>query len=124
MIRYVSAIILICAFAVQSFNGVFIVLSYYANTAAYSKDCVNKFMPQLHCQGKCVMMKKMIEAEKKDQQSPVPKLEIKNDVFTADNLIASFTAFPIIGKINFSPKQSSKSSTGYLRRIFHPPSVC
>ena len=124
MIRCVSAIILLCAFAVQSFNGVFIVLSYYANTAAYSKDCVNKFMPQLHCQGKCVMMKKMIEAEKKDQQAPVPKLEIKNDVFTADNLTACFTHFSLTRKINFSHTQSSKSSTGFLQRIFHPPSGC
>ena len=123
MIRCVSAIILLCAFAVQSFNGVFIVLSYYANTAAYSKDCVNKFMPQLHCQGKCVMMKKMIEAEKKDQQSPAPKLEIKNDVFTSENINTLFVSSPLTNKEKVFTVTANKSLNGFLQSIFHPPAA-
>ena len=124
MIRYLSAILLLCAFAIQTFNGVIILVSYYANTASFSKDCVNRFRPQLHCKGKCVMMKKMIEAEKKEQQSSQPNLEIKNDVFTSDNLSSVFSEMPTAeNEIHFI-FTSSKSSTGFLQSIFHPPAVC
>lgn len=124
MIRYISAILLLCAFAIQTFNGVFIVVSYYANTGSYSKYCVNRFRPQLHCDGKCVMMKKMIEAEKKDQQSSQPKLEVKNDVFTSDNISPLNISFPSEEKENFFTRLSGKSSTGFLANIFHPPAGC
>jgi len=124
MIRYISAILLLCAFAIQSFNGVFIVLNYYANTASYSKDCVNRFRPQLHCEGKCVMMKKMIEAEKKDQQSSQPKLEIKNDVFISGNVTSLFIGLSIYAKKNLFGKLAGESSLGFLQSIFHPPAFC
>jgi hypothetical protein len=124
MIRYISAILLLCAFAVQSFNGVFILISYYANTASYSKDCVNKFRPQMHCEGKCVMMKKMIDAEKKDQQSSLPKIEIKNDVFTSDDVTSVTLVMPLAENENHFIAISGKSATGYLQSIFHPPGAC
>ena len=124
MIRYISAILLLCAFAIQTFNGVFILISYYANTEAYTKYCVNRFRPQLHCEGKCVMMKKMIEAEKKDQQSSQPKLEVKNDVFTSDNISSLNVPFYTEGDEVFLTRLPGKSSTGFPESIFHPPAVC
>jgi hypothetical protein len=124
MIRYISAILLLCAFAIQSFNGVFVVVSYYANKSSYSKDCVNKFRPQLHCEGKCVMMKKMIEAEKKDQQAPEPKMQIKNDVFTSDNITSVFVEPGVSANENLFSILPDKSSSGFLQSIFHPPAVC
>ena len=124
MVRYVSAIILLCAFALQSFNGALILVSYYSNTAAYSKDCVNKFRPQLHCEGKCVMMKKIIEAEKKDQQTPVPNLEIKNDVFTAGNLFIPIARLSLTRKTNYTLSLPGEALTGFLQGIFHPPANC
>jgi hypothetical protein len=123
MIRYVSAILLLFAFALQSFNGLFIVISYYANTSAYSKDCVNRFRPQMHCEGKCIMMKKMMEAEKKDQQAPQLKFEIKNDVFTSDNIVALSVGSYSISEENDYAINSGKSSCGFLQSIFHPPAV-
>ena len=123
MFRCLSAILLVFAFAVQSFNGVFIVLNYYANTTSYSKDCVNKFRPQMHCEGKCVMMKKMIEAEKKDQQAPQLKLDMKNGVYTSNN-IGNLVADPVLqDQPKYFTVRSSKSSSGFLQSIFHPPGI-
>jgi hypothetical protein len=124
MIRCISAILLLFAFAIQSFNGLFIVISYYANTTAYSKDCINRFRPQMHCEGKCIMMKKMMEAEKKDQQAPQLKFEIKNDVFTSDNIAALPVDFCSMTKGNKYAINSGKSSCGFIQSIFHPPTVC
>ena len=122
MIRYISAILLLCAFAIQTFNGVFIVVSYYANTGSYSKYCVNRFRPQLHCDGKCVMMKKMIEAEKTDQQAPQLKLAIKNDVYTSINIPGFSADFFLTVKQGYFTIQTYNSSSGFLQSIFHPPS--
>ena len=85
---------------------------------------MNRFRPQLHCEGKCVMMKKMIEAEKRDQQSPQPKFEIKNDVFIFDNFTSLSVEFPIAGTENLFSVITGKSSIGFLENIFHPPAVC
>ena len=124
MIRCISAILLLFAFAVQSFNGVIIIINYYANTASYSKDCVNRFRPQLKCEGKCVMMKKMIEAEKKDRQAPQPALEMKNDVYTSNTITNFSIDFVIADRHNHYTMYSAKSSPGFLQSIFHPPAFC
>jgi hypothetical protein len=83
MIRYTTAILLIFAFAIQTFKGGFVIFDYYSNTAAFAKNCINKAKPKLHCNGKCQMMKKMAEEEKKDQQIPERKFENKIEVLSA-----------------------------------------
>ena len=121
MIRYISAILLLCAFAIQSFNGFFIVINYYSNTASFAKNCENKYKPQLNCEGKCVMMKKMIAAEKKEQQAPQRKLEIKNDVYTPESFTAQL-AFNNTSSIrNNFIRYSNSPLSGYQHSVFHPP---
>jgi hypothetical protein len=78
----------------------------------------------MHCEGKCVMMKKMIEAEKKDQQSPLPKFEIKNDVFTSESSSYITADFSLSEKVNSYTIVSGKSSAGFLQTTFHPPAFC
>ncbi|WP_189626171.1 hypothetical protein [Sphingobacterium griseoflavum] len=36
------------------------------NLPAYLAKCINKDRPELHCNGQCVLMKKLKEQEKKD----------------------------------------------------------
>jgi hypothetical protein len=69
------------------------------------------------------MMKKMMEAEKKDQQAPQLKFEIKNDVFTSDNIVALSVGSYSISEENNYAINSGKSSCGFLQSIFHPPAV-
>ena len=123
MIRYISAILLFCAFAIQSFNGFFIVVNYYSNTASFAKNCENKYKPQLHCEGKCVMMKKMIAAEKKEQQTPQRKLEIKNDVYTADSFNTQLALRDASATINSFIRHSNHLLSGYNHTVFHPPAL-
>ena len=73
MMRYLAVILLMLAFAIQCLNKPFIMMDYYANTAAYAKKCVNNAKPKLHCNGKCQMMKKLQQEEKNDQQAPERK---------------------------------------------------
>jgi hypothetical protein len=63
------AIFLILSFAAQTFSKAFVVIDYYTNKAVYEKSCINKMRPMMHCNGKCQMMKKLREQEKKEQQN-------------------------------------------------------
>jgi hypothetical protein len=123
MIKQSIAIFLLIAFVTQTFSSGFVVLDYFTNTAAFAKNCVNKAKPKLHCNGKCQMMKKLQEEEKKDQQMPERKSETKIDLL-------SFTAsFPSINRsfVAIAGEQTSfqynVSLSKMPRSIFRPPSL-
>lgn len=123
MFRSISAIVLLTAFAIQSFNRAFIVLDYYTNTAAFAKNCENKDSPQKNCNGKCLMMKKLKEVEKKEQRVPERKLEIKNDVVSSRSFFTSFIPPGTIFPFNYNLFVIEKPALGFIHSIFHPPSL-
>ncbi len=88
MFRYITAILLTISFAAQTFQQAVIVVGYYTNTASYAKACENKAKPMMHCNGKCQMMKKLQEEERRDQQSPERKLENKVEVVSSKSFFA------------------------------------
>jgi len=120
MFKQIIAILLIAAFVAQTFNGAFVMLDYYTNPAAFAKNCVNTAKPKLHCNGKCQMMKKLQEEEKKDAQIPARKFEKKIGFFCSDVTVS--TVHPdnslLIAQIfhNYSDKEIKMP-----RSIFHPP---
>lgn len=123
MIRYTTAILLIFAFAIQTFKGGFVIFDYYSNTAAFAKNCINKAKPKLHCNGKCQMMKKMQEEEKKDQQVPERKFENKIEVLSSRSFFTTVNpgASQIIA-LTYSTDYTGKEIK-MPRSFFHPPSV-
>ncbi|MFT3979304.1 MAG: hypothetical protein QM687_02465 [Ferruginibacter sp.] len=123
MTRQITALMLLLAFALQTFNKAFIMVDYYANTGAYAKNCENKAKPKLHCNGKCQMMKKLKEEEKKEQQNPERKAENKNEI-----VLSSRSFFPVLSPANniVSPVftgYTTARETKMPRNIFHPPSI-
>ena len=93
----------------QSFDRVLIVADYFARSSAYAQRCENKKKPQMRCQGKCQMMKKLEQQEKNNQSSPERKMENKQEVLDCRTIDQSdFEAFstsilvyaqPVIGEI-------------------------
>jgi hypothetical protein len=79
MIRRFIALFLLLAFAAQLSGRTLVMMDYYVNRAAYQKSCINKSRPMLHCQGKCQMMKKIREQEKKEAQNNERKTTGKNE---------------------------------------------
>jgi hypothetical protein len=73
MFKQVTAVVLLAALSLQILNRTVIYIGYYANMAAYAKSCENKARPVMHCNGKCQMMKKLQQEEKKDSQLPERK---------------------------------------------------
>lgn len=71
MLRIPVIILLTLSLLVQSMSKGIIVLSYFTNKQAYERYCVNKARPQLHCDGKCQVAKKIKAEEERDQKDPL-----------------------------------------------------
>jgi hypothetical protein len=123
MIRYTAAILLIVAFAIQTFKGGFVIFDYYTNTAAFAKNCVNKAKPKMHCNGKCQMMKKMQAEEQKDQQVPERKFENKIEVVSSKYFVT--TIHPGTSQIVALTYNNTYTARELKmpRSFFHPPSA-
>lgn len=123
MVKYITTFLLVIAFALQTFKGGLVILSYYTNTAAYAEKCVNKAKPKMHCNGKCQMMKKIGDEEKKDQQIPERKFENKIEVLSSGScfckLATVFTGLP--SKADTVEKDYPLKDIAYS--FFHPPQV-
>jgi len=66
-IRWCTYILLV-ALTLQSFYRSIMTVEYQIHLPDYIAKCINKDRPQLHCNGQCVLMKKIEEKEKKDAQ--------------------------------------------------------
>jgi molybdopterin/thiamine biosynthesis adenylyltransferase len=121
MLRQITAILLLVAFGTHTFQGTVIVIDYYANTENFAKRCINKLRPSMQCNGKCLLMKKLREEEKKEQQSPERKVETKADcAYTKSFYITRpFSA----ARIAYPGRSTKSLLPGYKVGVFHPPSL-
>ena len=121
MFRFISSILLLIAFAIQSFHMGGIVVDYYLNTAAYAKYCENKAKPVLKCNGQCQMAKKILEKQKKEEQAPERKWDSKVQIIWFKVSFASVASYSTIPSHTYSPYLDPPKSWAYLGSIFHPP---
>lgn len=123
--RHITAIIFFAALLAQTFSKSFVMADYYTNTSKYAKNCVNKAKPKMHCNGKCQMMKKLQQEEKKDQENPERKSENKSEV-----VLSSKSFFALVTRTNkvaiakqFFPQVTNSYTYNCTNSIFHPPKV-
>ena len=122
--RFISLFFLV-SFLCQSFNSAFIIADYKLNTGMYAKNCVNKAKPKLRCNGKCQMMKKIQEEEKKDAENAERKSENKNEVILSSKSFFA-NADMILSKTLIITTYTTFSFSNTIDRaygIFHPPQV-
>lgn len=75
--------VLICLIF-QTFSKEFILGEYYFNQHHYLDLCSNKNNLSLHCNGQCVLMKKIKENEKEENRNPQKSTENKKDLYYAN----------------------------------------
>lgn len=68
-LKKVFIFILLISVLVQTMHKAVIITGYYASPEAFAKNCENKSRPQLHCNGKCQMIKQLKEEEKKEAEA-------------------------------------------------------
>jgi hypothetical protein len=108
---------------VQTFQQGFIMLDYYTNTKAFAKNCENIARPQLHCNGKCQMMKKLKEEQNKDQQSSERKGETRGEAFCFERFSISFGHYTTDSKQVFGSYYQVSFPKGIPTDILHPPGI-
>jgi hypothetical protein len=120
VLKNIAVIPLLIAFAAQSFSGAFIRLGYAINPEAFAKYCVNKAKPKLHCNGKCQVMKKMKEEEKKEQENRESKLDYKITILSSKSFFCSieFNTIPVVKP---APVESAPAIKDISLSVFHPP---
>jgi hypothetical protein len=122
--RQLTAFIFLAAFLAQTFSRTFVIADYYTNTSKYAKNCENKARPKMHCNGKCQMMKKLQQEEKKDQENPDRKAENKNEIVLSSKSFAPY--LPVLSILEIStklqyPKTDNDYSLDRSNFIFRPP---
>jgi len=65
-LRTLCTYILLLALTLQSFYRSIMAVEYQIHLPDYIAMCINKDKPQLHCDGQCVLMKKIREKEKEE----------------------------------------------------------
>jgi hypothetical protein len=101
-----------------------ILLSYYTNKQAYERYCVNKARPQLHCDGKCQLGKKLKAEEEQDKKDP-----LKSSSFSEVVMICQANNFQIEAPLHIILKEkiphplSIGQLSDWAASCFHPPSV-
>lgn len=121
MFRIACSIILMIAFAIQTFHKGGIVVSYYLNSDAYAKNCVNKAKPVLKCNGKCQMANKILEQQQKDEQAPERKLENKFQFLWVSDSFANINHQSVGYTIPVETAHPAMIPSVHPQAIFHPP---
>jgi hypothetical protein len=109
------------SFFIQTFQQAFTVFGFYVNQSYIaSKLCENRYKPMLHCNGKCILAKKLRQEEKKDQQNPERKLENRTEVFWCSLIQVNIPVFPIMSSYGSDYPAASLIDRSFP--VFHPPS--
>jgi hypothetical protein len=76
----------------------------------------------MHCNGKCQMMKKILQEEKKDQENTERRENLKYEVLSSNSFFATIAALDIesISLIKIPPT-SDDNTIDRCFDIFHPP---
>jgi len=122
-LRQVSAFFILIAFLGQTFSKNLIEADYYFfSTSSYAKNCENKAKPQMHCNGKCQMMKKIKQEEKKNAQTPEQNKQSKNEIPLFSRSYFPTITFSNIREANhFYTASRSDREIKMPRSVFHPP---
>ncbi|WP_157976877.1 hypothetical protein [Taibaiella helva] len=116
-------IVLIAALLTQSLSKGIIVLSYFTNKRAYERYCVNKARPQLHCDGKCQMAKKIKAEEERDQKDPLKSTASETVLILQDHFVRIQPVYlPLALKVNIFP-YAIGHTRDMSRSCFHPPNL-
>ncbi len=124
VLKKTISFIFLLSFIAQIFGSTIVLAKYYSNKAPFIKNCINKNKPQLKCNGKCQMMKKMAEEEQKEKDDLEKKSGLKISVLSTKSFFNNKVADAIAINSNLSYHQFQvQSTTDRSFSVFHPPSL-
>jgi hypothetical protein len=122
MFRRLIGILLLFGSVALNLSGFFVLAGFEFNRDYVARElCVNRDKPQLHCNGKCYLIKKLKQAQDKEEQETrqIQKIQLQEATVSLPFLFNTFTV-PL-------PSPSVPLCTGMpvarVTAIFHPPQV-
>lgn len=121
--RKAAAIVLILLISSQAFGQLAILALFKIQQAWIAKNtCENRFRPQLHCNGNCVLMKKLRQQEKEEKNEPCQlKMESATVVLSSRSFFAAAPPAISISKTVHAVPCNSGTPVDRTFRFFHPP---
>ncbi len=114
--RFSAFLLIFCSLS-ASLSSLFVFAGFEMNLGYIAKElCVNKNKPQLHCNGKCYLMRKLKQAEEKEQKQSL-KVQLQ---YTFATRTFNFRQYAY-RTINFHIPLSTGVPQSNLKAIFHPP---
>ncbi len=85
-------------------------------------SCINRYRPQLNCNGNCVFMKKLKQQEKEEQELPAQlKLEISSIVISSRTFFVTAPSVPAAITTEYRLPFKSGDPIDRSYSFFHPP---
>jgi hypothetical protein len=120
MFKHITTCILLAVVSLQILNRTVIYIDYYVNPGVYAKNCENKAHPVMHCNGKCQMMKKLHQEEKKDSEIPAERKSY-NDEIISSKTFCNYTGYFAMKVKTIYNLMPGAYTAGMPRFCFHPP---
>ncbi|GGC41898.1 hypothetical protein GCM10011386_37550 [Parapedobacter defluvii] len=115
------AYILLVALTLQSFYRSIMAVDYQVRLPEYLAKCINKDRPQLHCNGQCVLMKKIAEKEKEETEKNLVVYEYSSlYVHNGYTVFATYQPDEETSQSHFSPYRIDYGFD-YNTPVFRPP---
>lgn len=122
MIKKIITLVLLVAFAIHTFSRVMIVFDFYANQKTIAATlCENRDRPMLKCEGKCLLAKKLLAQEKKDQQNPERKTENRPEDLSSRSFFSVLSGSIFIELPGVYEKEPFGKPVHRSFAVFHPP---
>jgi hypothetical protein len=119
--KIIAVPILIILVMVQTFSKWIMIEEYNLNRSYIAKHlCQNRYRPQLHCNGKCVLMKKMAAEENQSSPAGTVKLSWEAFLFIDDHTEYGGKNFTVISRWVI-PVKSFYKDNSFVRDVFRPP---
>jgi hypothetical protein len=121
MISRLIAITLLCALISSNLSTLFVYAEFKSNQKYIAASlCENRNKPQLNCQGKCYLMKKLKEAEDKEKkQEKNAQKKGAYDLFFAIRTV--YTSLPLTLLKKEKPVVKNFQLPKFTSEILHPP---
>ncbi|MBK8140888.1 MAG: hypothetical protein IPK57_07595 [Chitinophagaceae bacterium] len=122
--KKVIAIILVFIFSFQLFYATGFAIWFFANRTTIAKEhCINKDRPELKCDGKCFLNKKIKETEQ--HQNEEAPLQIKQLLETSPCTITTINYSISAPEVNLihTPLSTATYSFNHIIAVFRPPSL-
>ena len=123
-VKKIIASILLLAFLGQTFNQGWYCIGYLVQQKEYMKQCVNRYRPEMHCDGKCLLMKKIEAQEKKENgQAPEMKYAGKIEVLSSKSFFVQSFSLQIIKDTYYRIPADTGTPVDQPSSVFHPPTM-